>query len=172
MSSFDRSTHKLEGSSSSEAGGLIVKSSKAKSDSGASNEPTFKKPTTSLLGLDRLARRKREEREAEAASFPEKRPKLHSKEEKPSNSYDSDLRISFGKSARAQDGARDRKYRGAMVETPSHTGGVDEEALQRMHSRLAGRDQRGHHRVYASTSRGKDGGREDVRRSRLVSERW
>lgn len=167
MSSFDPSTHKLAGSSSLEAGGLIVKSSKPKTESDTSNEPTFKRPTSSLLGLDRLARRKREEREAEAANFSEKRAKLYSREEKLS-SYDSDVRISFGKSAKAQDGVKDRKYRGTIVETPSYTGGVDEEALQKMHSRLVGREQKGHHGVYASTSRSRDrdSGRGDVKRNR------
>lgn len=162
MSSFDRSTHKLAGSSSSQAGGLILKSGKSKTDSDIANEPTFKRPTTSLLGLDRLARRKREEREAEEANFPEKRAKLHSREEK-SSSYDSDVRISFGKSSKAQEGVRDRQYRGTVVETPSYTGGVDEEALQKMHSRLVGRDQKGHHGVYASTNRSRD---VDTKRSR------
>lgn len=121
------------------------------SGSGGHSDSTFKKPTMSVLGLDRLARRKREEREAEAASFPEKKSRLqHFKEQ--SDHYDSNVKISFGKSSRSQDVARDRKYRGSLVETPTYTGGVDEEALQKIHSRLLERDQRSHG-VYASTER-------------------
>ena len=141
-----------------------MKSRKPKTDSDGTAGPTFKKPTTSMLGLDRLARRKREEREAEAVNFPEKRAKVQHREEK-SSSYDSDVRISFGKSSRSEDSARDRKYRGAIVETPSNTGGVDEEALQKMHSRLVGRGQRGQHGVYASSGRSKDVGKRDGKRS-------
>lgn len=166
MSSFDPSAHRLAGSNSSKAGGLILKGGKSKAEVSSDAQATFKRPTTSLLGLDRLARRKREEREAEAASFPEKKARtLHPRDEE-SDTYDRDVRISFGKSSRSQDA---RMYRGALVETPSHTGGVDEEALQKMQSRLIGRDHKGQQGVYASTKKSKEGGRDrEVRRDRYV----
>lgn len=163
MSSFDPSTHKLAGSSSSEAGGLILKSNKSKesSDSDKSSKPSssdhvFKRPSASLLGLDRLARRKREERETEQANFPEKKARLQSGLLTSIRDDDSSARISFGKSSRATDGVKDRKYRAPIVETPSHTGGVSEDALQRIHSRLVERDQRSHGVFASSSSRDKD----------------
>lgn len=163
MSSFDSSTHRLAGSGS-ESGGLILKSCKTKESGSSDNGKdthVFKKPTTSLLGLDRLARKKREEREAES-SFAEKKAKLYVKGSQ-SDCLDSDVRISFGKATRMGDSSKERKYRGTLVETPSHTGGVNEEALQRIHCRLAEKDQRTHG-VYASTT--KTSGRERRRDQR------
>lgn len=153
MSSFNPSTHKLAGSEI-DTGGLILKGKKNSQPESKDSDSIFKKPTASLLGLDRLARKKREEREIDEVSFPEKKARAYFKDEK-SNSYDPDVRISFGRSSKVQDSARDKKYRGPLVETPTHTGGVSEEALQRIHSRLIGRDQRTHG-VYASTTRDDD----------------
>ena len=166
MSSFvSSSTHRLEGSSS-ESGGLILKSGKSKTNTAldsAKDAHVFKKPTTSLLGLDRLARKKREERESDPA-FTEKNPRLSIKG---SQADDIDyVRISFGKAARSGD---QRRYRGTLVETPSHTGGVNEEALQRIQFRLAGQDQRTQG-VYASTTKSSDQDRKRDQRPRLVIE--
>lgn len=168
MSSFDSSTQLLAGSGS-ESGGLILKSSKPKQSTGSDNDNkdahVFKKPTTSLLGLDRLARKKREEREADS-TFAEKKPKLYVKGSQ-SEDLDSDVRLSFGKASRSGDSSKDRRYRGTLVETPSHTGGVNEEALQRIHSRLVGQDQKAHG-VYASTTKHGDRERRN-QRPRLAS---
>lgn len=135
MSSFDRSTHRLAGSGN-EAGGLIIK--KKHDPNREKSDETFKRPSGSLLGLDVLARRKRAEREAEEGSVRgEKRPKIERKwDQKDSNYDDSGVRISFGRS----DGAKDRKYRSALLDTPSHPGGVSEQALEKMQNRLK-RDQ-------------------------------
>ena len=157
-------THRLAGSGS-EYGGLILKSSsksKQNTTSGSpKNVPVFKKPTTSLLGLDRLARKKREEREADP-NFIEKKPKLNFKDPQSNNpEYE---RISFGKGVRSGD---ERRYRGTLVETPSNTGGVSEAALQRIHSRLAGQDQRVQG-VYASTAKQGDKDRRRDQRPGLV----
>lgn len=149
MSSFNPSTHQLAGSSSSVTGGLIFKGSKPKSsleNPKDADGAVFKRPT-SRLGLDRLARKKREEREAEGLNFPEKKARLLRREEE---SDDSNVRISFGKAARSSVDSN-RKYREPLVETPSYTGGVSEDALQKVHSRLVGREQR-HQGVYASSS--------------------
>lgn len=156
MSSFDASTHKLAGSNPAETGGLILKSSKSKQNSeGGKEDDVFKKPSASRLGLDRLARRKREEREAEAAmTFPEKKARLQVSGE--GSAGDSSVRISFGRTSQSQDVGRDRKYRSALVETPSYTGGVSEEALQKIHSRLVGREQRSQGVYASSSSRNKD----------------
>ena len=177
MSSFDPSTHRLAGSSSSEAGGLILKSSRPKTTSSndsesktSSSEHVFKKPSASVLGLDRLARRKREEREAERGSFPEKKPRLQSGLLGSIREDDTSVRISFGKSSRTVDGSsKDRKYRGPLVETPTHTGGVNEDALKKIHSRLVERDQKSHGVYASSSSRDKDRRGGDSRRDRYVT---
>lgn len=138
MSSFESSTHRLAGSTGQEGGGLIIKPKRQGTD-----RDSFKKPSAprgSLLGLDVLARKKREERR-EDVGFAEKRPRL---EEEGLESYDRDVRISFGKT----DHSKDRQYRSSRVETPSHPGGVSDEALERIQSRLK-RDQR--HGVFATS---------------------
>lgn len=144
MSSFDSSVHRLAGSSGNEVGGLIVKKKPPQAGEGGGEggggsrwdkkPDVFKKPAprASIFGLDVLAKRKREEREArEEASFVEKRQKISTGREE---SYsDSDVRVSFGRSSEHQ---KERTYRQPRVETPSHPGGVCEEALQRIQSRL------------------------------------
>jgi pre-mRNA-splicing factor ATP-dependent RNA helicase DHX38/PRP16 len=166
MSTFNSSAHKLAGSNPAEVGGLILKN-KPKTDLGGSKEsdvPMFKKPGASRLGLDRLARKKREEREAEEAmNFPEKKSRLHTKGDEVVD--DSSARISFGRSSRSQDSSKDRKYRGALVETPSYTGGVSEDALQKIQSRLLGRE-RASQGVLASSSSSRSRDKEDLRGSR------
>ena len=161
MSSFDRSTHRLAGSGN-EAGGLIIKK-KQDQDRDKSDE-AFKRPSGSRLGLDVLARRKRAEREAEEGGVRgEKRPKIERKWD--SKYDDSGVRISFGRS----DGARDRKYRSALLDTPSHPGGVSEQALEKMQSRLKRDQGQG---LYASSSgdgRGRE--RRDRDRELVTSER-
>ena len=154
MSSFDRSTHRLAGSSN-EAGGLIIK--KKQDPNRDKSDETFKRPSGSLLGLDVLARRKRAEREVEEGSVRgEKRPKIERKWDKKDSNYDdSGVRISFGRS----DVAKDRKYRSALLDTPSHPGGVSEQALEKMQNRLKRDQGQG---LYASSS----GGRGRERRER------
>ena len=126
MASFSDSTHRLAGSGS-EVGGLIIKSKKKPDDK--NSDSTFKKPG-SLLGLDILARRKREQRQSEEESsrtFSEKKARLDRAQDD-----DSDIRISFGRS----DTSKDRQYRGVRTETPSHPGGVSDEALERFHKHI------------------------------------
>ena len=156
-SEFDKSTHRLAGSSD-ESGGLFVKNA---------NSDVFKKPTvprTSLLGLDALAKQKRKQQEEEQKNS-SKKQKYEPARELQQSRISSDLRISFGKTS----SSKDRSYRASRVETPSHPGGVSEEALERITSRLR-RDQK--HAIYASSkeegkSKNKtDGGEEE----RLVSD--
>lgn len=166
MSSFDSSIHQLAGSSA-EVGGLILKSKSQKPEEKNNTDAIFKRPSESILGLDRLARRKREERDAEEAGhFSEKKSRLISKNV--SDFSDSNVRISFGRSSsssssNAAGSSKERNYRGSLEETPTHTGGVSEEALQKIHTRLVGRDHR-NQGVYASTA--KDSGRRDDRTRR------
>ena len=157
MSSFDSSVHRLAGSTGQEVGGLIIKKKPAPSqeagqagDGEASagkggssrwdrRSAEFKKPAprASIFGLDALAKRKREEKEArEEASFGEKRLKTlqsSSVSEKWGGFSDSEVRISFGKSSES---LRERTYRQPRTDTPSHPGGVSEEALERIQRRL------------------------------------
>ena len=157
MSSFDSSVHRLAGSTGQEVGGLIVKKKPApiqeagqagdseafagkKESSRWDRKPAeFKKPPprASIFGLDALAKRKREEKEArEEASFGEKRLRTSqssSVSEKCREFSDSEVRISFGKSSES---LRERTYRQPRTDTPSHPGGVSEEALERIQKRL------------------------------------
>ncbi len=144
MSSFDRSTHRLAGSGD-ESGGLIIKKKQDQTRDSKSDE-TFKRPSGSLLGLDVLARRKRAEKDAEDGGSGVKRPRIERKWDKKDSNYDdSGIRLSFGRS----DGARDRKYRSALSDTPSHPGGVSEQALEKMQNRLKRDQGQG---LYASSS--------------------
>ncbi len=108
MSSFDDSTHRLAGSSGNETGGLFVKK-KLKSEGGGAGEE-FKAPRGSLLGLDVLAKRKREEREEEgggrrAEGRKRERWDQRGREDRDGGrdgGFDSDVRISFGRSDRTK----------------------------------------------------------------------
>ena len=125
MDSFETKVgHLLAGSVGEEEEGGLVKAKPSK-------EQEFKKPGVSLLGLDVLARKKREEsrsgvQQAREPSRSERR-KEEDADEKDDAGYFSS-RISFGK-------PRERQYRGQQSETPSHTGGVSEEAMKRSRER-------------------------------------
>lgn len=164
MSSFDRSSHRLAGSGN-ESGGLFIK--KKQDTTGQKSDDTFKRPSGSILGLDILARRKRAEREA-AEEVGEKRPRLErTKFRDFRDSYDdSGVRISFGRS----DSSKERKYRSSLLETPSHPGGVSDEALEKIHSRrkrdhgqglfASSTTRQGSERDRTLVGRGQEGGRE------------
>ena len=154
--SFRGSVHRIAGSSGTEVGGLIKKKKNPTSQEAGgggerrgveeagekSSKPSeFKVPAprTSIFGLDVLAKRKREEREAREEKVGEKRMKMTqgsgitSSSRSESHFSEDGARVSFGKSSEKQ---RERVYRGSHVETPSHTGGVSEEALDRIQQRL------------------------------------
>lgn len=111
----------LAGSAGEEEGGLVT----AK----PSKEQEFKKPGVSLLGLDVLAKKKRDEsnRAVQQGRSSSERHKEEAADERDNEPY-FDSRISFGKS-------RERQYRVQQSETPSHTGGVSEEAVKRSRER-------------------------------------
>jgi len=100
--SYDASLYRLEGTDANQtSGGLEIR--KKVSDH------IFKKPSGSLLGLDKLAERKRREQSQEPSTSNLKLQKLEGK---------------------------DRRYRSYKEETPTHTGGVNTEAQRRLESRL------------------------------------
>lgn len=103
----DDGVHRLEGTSSSEKGGLIVKK----------KPPTFKVPQASQLGLDKLAALKRKEKEEAARKM----------------SFDIDEEESTSKSKNSGK----RKYRSPYVETPTYTGGISDIARERLNERLS-----------------------------------
>lgn len=110
----DENVHRLEGISD-QTGGLIVKK----------KAPTFKVPQPSLLGLDRLAAQRRKEREENARKI-----SFLDKEEE---SEEDDK--SF-KEPEEKHSGKERHWRSTKVETPSHTGGISNEARSRLIERL------------------------------------
>lgn len=147
MSSFDGSVHRLIGSTGNEVGGLIRKKKQEvgvegeKKTKGSSSKwdqkpGEFKVPAprASVFGLDVLAKRKREEKEAnEEAKSGAKHQKISRGFIDEDEFTDSSARVSFGRSTEKQ---KDRLYRQSRVETPSYTGGVNEEVLDRIQQRL------------------------------------
>ncbi|KAI8504571.1 Pre-mRNA-splicing factor ATP-dependent RNA helicase PRP16 [Branchiostoma belcheri] len=134
----DPSLHRLEGSDGKEVGGLIIKKGPSTSD----DKHTFKAPAprTSLLGLDKLAAQKRKEKEESEEGKTPKRSKA--------SSYNDDWDeedIEDEKEDRHSFGSRkDRHYRPARVETPSHPGGVSEEVREKLQKRQKEREDRRH----------------------------
>lgn len=114
------SVHRLEASAPA-TGGLVIKK-KETNDS----DSTFKVPQTSLLGLDRLAAAKRQERE--------KQQRLISFKD---SEYDDEMALTpRSDSSRTPDLANvhklNRQYRELKDDTPSHGGGVSEKARGRL----------------------------------------
>ncbi|XP_001605450.1 pre-mRNA-splicing factor ATP-dependent RNA helicase PRP16 [Nasonia vitripennis] len=92
--------YRLEGTDNSEAGGLIIAKKKP-------SDHTFKKPQTSVFGLDKLAEQKRRENSQEP-----------------------------GRSKNSSDSHNTRRYRTYAEETPTYTGGVDRTAKEKLEARL------------------------------------
>lgn len=144
MSDFGGSVHRIAGSSGDEVGGLIIKKKPASQEADGEKRSKWDQkpaefkapaPRTSMFGLDVLAKRKREEKEAkEEAKSGEKRLKVvHDSSASSSQFSDDGARVSFGRSTEKQ---KDRLYRQSRVETPSHTGGVNAEVLDRIQQRM------------------------------------
>ncbi|XP_043937837.1 pre-mRNA-splicing factor ATP-dependent RNA helicase PRP16 [Protopterus annectens] len=147
----DASLHRLEGSDpEKQVGGLIIKKKSASDEQHVFKVPF---PKTSLLGLDLLAAQKRKEREIkEAESEDRKKSKVSSykdwEESKDDSGTDED---NSDRVSRAD--KKERCYRAAGVETPSHTGGVSEEFRERHRQR---EKERREHGVYASSKEEKE----------------
>lgn len=109
MEDGEENLHRLEGSSSDAPCGLIIK----KKD----KPPDFQFAKPSLLGLDKLAAAKRQQNRL--ISF-----KDEENDGEDSGEKDESL------------GVKDRKYRRHNEETPTYTGGLSEQARERMLERL------------------------------------
>ncbi|CAH2091491.1 unnamed protein product [Euphydryas editha] len=109
MSDNEENVHRLEGTSSDLPCGLIIK----KKD----KPPDFQFAKPSLLGLDKLAAAKR------------KQNRLISFQNDENDAVDS-------QDKEEATGSKDRKYRRHNEETPTYTGGLSEQARERMLERL------------------------------------
>lgn len=99
----DASLYKLEGiDEKNQIGGLILRKK--------ASDHTFKKPLPSILGLDKLAEKRRRENSQEPSSSSRSNSRHHD--------------------------TKERRYRAHADETPTHTGGVDREAQRRLDIRL------------------------------------
>lgn len=148
--------HRLEGSSPEEMkeGGLIVMKKRITPDI-ESSSLTFKKPMTSLLGLDRLAATKHKMTEAD-----DKDKKWKEDKRSPSShrdgAEDKGERRSYRdhdddgnyKKHRSSKDYKERHYRVPKEDTPSHPGGVSTAAKDKIQSRHNRDRERG---VYASS---------------------
>ncbi|XP_045194150.2 pre-mRNA-splicing factor ATP-dependent RNA helicase PRP16-like [Mercenaria mercenaria] len=140
----DPSLHRLEGSSGDQPGGLVIMK---KGPSAESDKHSFKKP--SLLGLDKLAAAKRHSDIVEESV--KKRSKVTSYRDdfdEDSSSSDSDSEEEDRDRKSKKDNKKDRHYRQARVETPSHPGGVSNAVRDRQHDRYNRDKDKG---VYASS---------------------
>ncbi|TPX67350.1 hypothetical protein SpCBS45565_g03859 [Spizellomyces sp. 'palustris'] len=106
-------------SSTPKAGGLLVRPGKT----AEGERHMFKAPAPkpSALGLDRLAAEKRAEREAREEDAPSKRARI--------DSADGSEATNGGRFVKRTGG---QQYRARGMETPSHGGGVSDEAWQRL----------------------------------------
>ena len=150
MSAFE-SIDRLEGSKH-EVGGLIIKK-KVNADG---EDTKFKRPSESLLGLKKLADEKRQQKREEEKA---KRSLQHR------SSYNEEEEADYSKKKKQK--KDERHYRSYKPETPSHPGGVNEEAQARIKERYERSKDKG---VYAdsrdSSKKWKDNrdGRKDHKR--------
>ena len=117
--------HRLEGSDSAQ-GGLVIKK-KLKEDE-------FKKPTCSVLGLQRLAQEKRKQN---------------------NQSIKADMRDCVGSNNDNESSKADKHYRKYRPETPSYTGGVNETAKDKIKRRRERDKDERKSGVYAETEQKK-----------------
>lgn len=158
----DSSSDRLEGTRSM-VGGLILK---------GNNKKTSQAPKESVLGLQKLAEEKRKRKLEEDGEKPKRLKDLSKNREtctgdwEDPNDDDLDGRARLSSGIRNKDfKSKSRHYRAGLVETPSHTGGVNEEIREKQLRRLE-RD-RGTRRggVYAE-SKIKDRDDKDSRKNR------
>ena len=152
----DSSSDRLEGTHvHSVVGGLILKGSSKK---------TNPSPKESVLGLQKLAEEKRKRKIEEDGEKTKKAKSISSDWECPeSDSKDSEqqgqARLSSGNKSKS------RHYRTGLVETPSHTGGVNEEIREKQLLRLERDRETRRAGVYAQ-SRMRDKDEKDSRKDR------
>ncbi|KAF7244556.1 Pre-mRNA-splicing factor ATP-dependent RNA helicase PRP16 [Varanus komodoensis] len=152
--------HRLEGlAPETQAGGLLIRKKSASEEQHVFKIPA---PRTSLLGLDLLAAQKRREREErDIGGEDRKRSRVSSYKDWAEGKDDGAGGDEEDNDAVGHSSRKDRHYRSARVETPSHTGGVSEEFWERSRQRERERREQG---VYASSKeekeRKRDHGRE------------
>lgn len=129
----DSSSDRLEGSHvHSVVGGLILKGNSRK---------TTQSPKESVLGLQKLAEEKRKRKLEEEGEKTKKVRALSSNRDTDSWEESDPRDVELQGKARLSTGNKDfksksRHYRTGLVETPSHTGGVDEETREKQLMRL------------------------------------
>lgn len=157
----DSSSDRLEGTHvHSVVGGLILK---------GSNKKTTSSPKESVLGLQKLAEEKRKRKLEEDGEKPKKVKALSSNREadweadREADRRDLELQGEARLSSRNK--SKSRHYRTGLVETPSHTGGVNEEIREKQLLRLERDRETKRAGVYAQ-SRVKDKEEKDSRNDR------
>nr|CAD7257683.1 unnamed protein product [Timema shepardi] len=138
----DAALYRLEGSKQ-EIGGLIF-TKKTQSEDGSFKIPSAKK---SLLGLDRLAAIRRKEKDDEIRELDKSMVTSYTDQDEGHEVEN----VTTGDEKKKGE----RHYRPAQDETPSHTGGISEEARKRLVERLHKNKERGVH--YSSAKKKKRG---------------
>ena len=155
----DSSSDRLEGSHvHSVVGGLILKGSKNK---------TTSSPKESVLGLKKLAEEKRKRKLEEDGEKTKKVKALSSNREADWEADCKDLELQGEARLSSGSKSKSRHYRTGLVETPSHTGGVNEEIREKQLLRLERDRETRRGGVYAQ-SRAKDKEEKSSRNDREV----
>ncbi|KAF9420204.1 DEAH-box RNA helicase prp16, partial [Entomortierella beljakovae] len=118
-------------------GGLMIKRKTTGDERHVFKTPAI--PGVSLLGLDRLAREKREERERTANTAKKVKLQVEDEWKDDGDEVKEDVEMSNDKES-SSDRLSNRRvaqtqYRTKRMETPSHPGGVSQEALRRVEER-------------------------------------
>ncbi|XP_036342248.1 pre-mRNA-splicing factor ATP-dependent RNA helicase PRP16-like [Rhagoletis pomonella] len=129
MEDDDAGVHRLEGSSGNVRGGLIIKKQKEEG-----SDSKFILPKPSILGLDRLAAQRRREREEAQRLISFKDNENDEDDERKGGVSATSIgdEFAFKKPDTSSVHKMNRQLREPKVETPSHTGGVSEEARERL----------------------------------------
>ncbi|KNC23761.1 hypothetical protein FF38_13822, partial [Lucilia cuprina] len=128
----DSGVHRLEGTSATEMrGGLVIKKTKT-------DDNKFKVPKPSILGLDKLAAQKRKEREESQRliSFKDNENDDEDKDVRAVSTPSLPSEFAFKKPDTQSFQKMGRQLRAPKDETPTHTGGVSEEARERLREHI------------------------------------
>ncbi|XP_034650939.1 pre-mRNA-splicing factor ATP-dependent RNA helicase PRP16 [Drosophila subobscura] len=163
MSDDDAGVHRLEGTAGQEGrGGLVIK----KSRDGADPTGSFKVPQGSLLGLDKLAAKRRAEKERGDRLISFKDSEYDDTgSSTPTGSTPGISEFAFKKPDTKSFEKLSRQLREHKDDTPSHTGGVSEKARERLREHIQ-RDKARGRAANASTASSSSEGRGERRRER------
>ncbi|KAM8721291.1 hypothetical protein ACLKA7_007200 [Drosophila subpalustris] len=175
MSEDDGGVHRLEGTTGQEQrGGLVIKKPKDKdnSSSASGSGGSFKVPQGSLLGLDKLAAKRRAEKARAERLISFKDNEYDDGGGTPSNAASTTpvSEFAFKKPDTKSFEKLSRQLREHKDDTPSHTGGVSEKARERLREHIQ-RDRDRHKGAVRDTTRRDDsasysGDRRDRQRER------